>query len=226
MLPIADAGPPCVFPFAPHDMGPRGPDKSDGDTGANRTAYRNRRPCAANEARLDHYRRLVADVYGRGSLLYRYDAVDPRAGYALFELGGGSNIGVARRSTTCSGKRLLRVPRCPSADESLAQAHMDLHDRGPQVRRPLWAVWHHSLEGPRPKATDLHGRPPRSITSSARAFRLGLHGPPATVARYLGRYNPTCRGWNRWRSVKRRIPVAQGPVDLPTRASTASTTRP
>jgi hypothetical protein len=33
------------------------------------------------------------------------------------------------------------------AGEPLAQAHMDLHDRGRQYD-VLMAVWHHSLEGP------------------------------------------------------------------------------
>lgn len=152
-----------MSPIRPRDMGPRADVRWDW---RERTAYRivDR---ARYDARLDHYRRFVAQVYEGVALRY---PVDPSAGYALFELNAG-RIGVAAFNS-CFGNDCFAFHGAIATD-ALAQAHMDLHDQG-RGYDILMGVWHHSIEGP-PDATDY-----MDIATIydliGRGFRLGLHG--------------------------------------------------
>lgn len=198
MQPISDADL-VASPIRPRDMGPRSEIRWDW---RERTAYRIA-DRARYEARLDHYRRFVNEVYAGAALRY---PLDPGAGYALFELDAG-RIGVAAFDS-CSGNDCFAFHGA-IASESLAQAHMDLHDRGPQYDI-LMAVWHHSLEGP-PEATDY-----MDVTAVynliGRGFRLGLHGH-----QHRGQVT------NRYLHLPRMEPMAvvsagslcAGPIDLP-----------
>lgn len=162
MQPIPDTDL-VASPIRPNDMGPRADIRWDW---RDRTAYRivDR---ARYEGRLDHYRRFVAEVYGGVTLRY---AVDPGAGYALFELGGG-RIGVAAFNSCCGNDCFAFHGAI--AHESLAQAHIDLHDRSPQYD-VMMAVWHHSLEGPPETADYMDVATVYNLIG--KGFRLGLHG--------------------------------------------------
>ncbi len=199
MQPIPDADL-VASPIRPRDMGPRSDVRWDW---RERTAYRivDR---ARYDARLDHYRRFVAAVYA--GVAPRYP-VDPAAGYTLFELSGG-RIGVAAFDS-CSGNDCFAFHGAV-ASGSLAQAHMDLHDRSPQYDI-LMAVWHHSLEGP-PEATDYMDIA-TVYNLIGKGFRLGLHGH-----QHRGQVS------NRYIHLPRMEPMAvvsagslcAGPIDLPT----------
>ena len=199
MQPVAEADL-AASPIRPRDMGPRSDVRWDWH---DRTAYRivDR---ARYDARLDHYRRFVAQVYDGVALRY---AINSGIGYALFELDGG-RIGVAAFSS-CFGNDCFAFHGA-IAQDSVAQAHMDLHDRGAQYDI-LMAVWHHSLEGP-PEATDYMDVD-TVYNLIGRGFRLGLHGH-----QHRGQVS------NRYIHLPRAEPMAivsagslcAGPVDLPT----------
>ena len=187
-------------PLRPKDLGPRSEVRWDWRT---RTAYRivDR---GRYDARLDQYRRFVADVYADASLRY---PLDPSAGYGLFELDAG-RIGVAAFDS-CSGNDCFAFHGA-IAGGSLAQAHMDLHDRSPQYD-VMMAVWHHSVEGP-PQATDYMDIA-TVYNLIGKGFRLGLHGH-----QHRGQVT------NRYVHLPQMEPMAvvsagslcAGPTDLPT----------
>ena len=131
-----------MSPIRPQDMGPRADVRWDWrERRAYRIVDRSR-----YDARLDQYRRFVAEVYAGSALRY---PIDPSAGYALFELNAG-RVGVAAFNS-CYGNDCFAFHGAIAPD-ALAQAHMDLHDQG-RGYDILMAVWHHSIEGP-PDATD------------------------------------------------------------------------
>lgn len=197
LIPDADL---AASPIRPHDMGPAADIRWDW---RDRTAYRivDR---VRYEARLDHFQRFVEKVYQGAALRY---AFDPAASYALFELDGG-RIGVAAFNSCWGNDCFAFHGAIP--DEALAQAHMDLHDRGPQYD-VMMAVWHHSLEGP-PEATDYMDIA-TVYNLIGKGFRLGLHGH-----QHRGQVS------SRYIHVPRMEPMAvvsagslcAGPIDLPT----------
>lgn len=199
MQPIPDADL-AASPIRPRDMGPRSDVRWDW---RERTAYRIV-DHVRYDARLDHYRRFLSDVYEGAALRY---PVDPGAGYALLELHAG-RIGVAAFDS-CAGNDCFAFHGA-IASESLARAHMDLHDRGPQYD-VMMAVWHHSLEGP-PEATDYMDIA-TVYNLIGKGFRLGLHGH-----QHRGQVT------NRYLHLPRMEPMAvvsagslcAGPIDLPT----------
>lgn len=87
----------------------------------------------------------------------------------LFSLDEG-RIGVAAFNS-CAGNDCFsfrgEIPR-----EAVAQAHMDLKDRGPWRLRI--AVWHHDIEGPPNRADYMDADIVRGMIG--RGFRLGLYG--------------------------------------------------
>ena len=121
---------------------------------------------AAYASRLDafwtFFSRFYSGVTGmlsvsRGSDANLYSLDDGRIGVAAFN--------------SCAGNDCFsfqgEIPR-----EAVAQAHMDLKDRGPWRLRI--AVWHHDIEGPPNRADYMDAEIVRGMIG--RGFRLGLYG--------------------------------------------------
>lgn len=96
-------------------------------------------------------------------------SVVPGSNANLYSLDDG-RIGVAAFNS-CAGNDCFafhgEIPR-----EAVAQAHMDLKDRGPWRLRV--AVWHHDIEGPPNRADYMDADIVRGMIG--RGFRLGLYG--------------------------------------------------